>query len=228
VDLAQIVSAQERLVTYDMPSTVLTLPLGPLGTNCYLLGDPASGEAAVIDPGYDAPRVLAAAARANLQIKIVLLTHAHFDHIGGVAGVLEATHVPLALHPGDLPLLRVQGGAQAFGIEQPPCPDPDLELQAGQAIEVGGLRLETLFTPGHTPGHVSFYERTEGLLFDGDVLFQGSIGRTDLPGGSYDILLRSIREQLLTLPDETIVYPGHGEATTIGDERWGNPFLTPG
>ena len=205
--------------------TVLTLPLGPLQTNCYLLGDPASGEAAVIDPGWDAPAVLAAAERASLHIQTILLTHAHFDHIGGVASVLEATGAPLALHPLDLPLLRVQGGAQSFGFEMPACPDPSVELQAGQIIEVGALRLETLFTPGHTPGHVSFYERQAGLLFDGDVLFQGSIGRTDFAGGDLETLMRSIREQLLALPDETIVYPGHGEATTIGDERWGNPFL---
>ncbi len=208
-----------------MPSTVLTLPLGPLQTNCYLVGDPASGEAAAIDPGWDAPAVLAAAERAGLRIKIVLLTHAHFDHIGGVAGVVEATGAPLAMHPLDLPLLRAQGGAQAFGIDMPPCPDPTLELQAGQVVEVGALRLETLFTPGHTPGHVSFYERREGLLFDGDVLFRGSIGRTDFPGGDHPSLMRSIREQLLPLPDETRVYSGHGQATTIGHERWGNPFL---
>jgi glyoxylase-like metal-dependent hydrolase (beta-lactamase superfamily II) len=209
-----------------MPSTILTLSLGPMGTNCYLFGDPASREAAVIDPGWDAPRVLAAAGEANLRLKIVLLTHAHFDHVGGVAGVVEATGVPLALHPLDLPLLRQKGGAAAWNIPMPDCPDPTVELRAGDLIEVGRLRLETLFTPGHTPGHVSFYERSEGVLFDGDVLFQGSIGRSDFPGSSHAALMRSIREQLLALPDETVVYPGHGDPTTIGDERWGNPFLT--
>jgi glyoxylase-like metal-dependent hydrolase (beta-lactamase superfamily II) len=197
-----------------------------MGTNCYLFGDPASQEAAVIDPGWDAPQVLAAAARVDLRIKIVLLTHAHFDHIGGVAGVLEATGVPLALHPLDLPLLRQKGGAMAWNIPMPACPDPSVELKAGDVIEIGRLRLETLFTPGHTPGHVSFYERAEGVVFDGDVLFQGSIGRSDFPGSSHAALMQSIREQLLALPDETVVYPGHGEPTTIGDERWGNPFLS--
>jgi glyoxylase-like metal-dependent hydrolase (beta-lactamase superfamily II) len=190
------------------------------------VGNPAAGQAAVIDPGWDAPAVLAAAARARLQIAIVLLTHAHFDHIGGAAGVLAAVEAPLALHPLDLPLLRLRGGAGAFGVDVPACPEPTLALQAGQVIEVGALRLETLFTPGHTPGHVSFYERREGLLFDGDVLFQSGIGRTDFPGSSHAVLMRSIREELLTLPDETIVYPGHGPPTTIGDERWGNPFLS--
>jgi hydroxyacylglutathione hydrolase len=209
-----------------MPATVITLSLGPMGTNCYLLGDPASGAAAVIDPGGDAPIVLDAAARAGLKIGIVLLTHAHFDHIGGVAGVIEATGVPLALHPLDRPLLRLRGGALLFGVDVPASPDPTIDLQAGQAIEVGALRLETLYTPGHTPGHVSFYERREGLLFDGDVLFAGSIGRADLPGSSQAELMHSIREVLLALPDETIVYPGHGSPTSIGDERWGNPFLT--
>jgi glyoxylase-like metal-dependent hydrolase (beta-lactamase superfamily II) len=209
-----------------MAVTLITLSLGPLETNCYILGDPDSKQAAVIDPGWDAPKVLAAAEGAGLQIKIVLLTHAHFDHIGGVAGILEATAVPLALHPLDLPLLRQKGGATAWGIPMPACPDPTMELKAGDVIDVGRLKLETLFTPGHTPGHVSFSERTEGVVFDGDVLFQGGIGRYDFPGSSYEALMSSIRDQLLALPDETIVYPGHGEPTTIGDERWGNPFLS--
>lgn len=208
-----------------MSATILTLPLGPIQTNCYVLGDPDSKLAAVIDPGWDAPQVLAAVSQAGLTIQIVLLTHAHFDHIGGVAGVIEATGVPLALHPLDLPLLRERGGAKAFGIPMPPCPDPTLELAAGQVIEVGRLRLETLFTPGHTPGHVSFYERAEGVVFDGDVLFQSGIGRYDFPGSSYRDLMSSIRNELLALPDETVVYPGHGGPTTIGDEREGNPFL---
>ena len=208
-----------------MPATVITLPLGPIQTNCYIVGDPASRDAAVIDPGWDAPRVLASAQAAGLAIKIVLLTHAHFDHIGGVAGVVETTRVPLALHPLDLPLLRELGGAKEWGILVPPSPDPTIELQPGQVIEVGRLRLETLFVPGHTPGHVAFYERDEGILFDGDVLFQQGIGRYDFPGGDYATLMRSIREQLLALPDETVVYPGHGDPTTIGNERRGNPFL---
>ena len=208
-----------------MTATLITLPLGPIQTNCYLLGDADSGMAAVIDPGWDAPQVLRAATKAGLTIQIVLLTHAHFDHIGGVAGVIDATGVPLALHPLDLPLFREMGGAREWGIPLPPCPDPTIELQAGHIIEVGRLRLETLFIPGHTPGHVGFYERGEGLLFDGDVLFRQGIGRYDFPGSDYAALMRSIREQLLTMPDDTTVYPGHGEPTTIGDERRGNPFL---
>ena len=209
-----------------MPATVITLPLGATATNCYLFGDPVTKEAAVVDPGYEAPRVLAAARLCGLRIKIVLLTHAHFDHIGGVAGVVETTGAPLAMHPLDLPLLHAKGGATLWGIPMDTPPDPTMDLKPGDVIEVGRLRLATLFTPGHTPGHVGFYERAEGILFDGDVLFQGSIGRTDLPGSNHDTLMKSIREQLLTLPDETIVYPGHGGPTTIGDERWGNPFLS--
>ncbi|MBI3760860.1 MAG: MBL fold metallo-hydrolase [Chloroflexi bacterium] len=208
-----------------MTAKVIILPLGPIQTNCYLLGDPASGEAAIIDPGWDAPQVLAAVKKAGLRIKIVLLTHAHFDHIGGVAGIVEATGVPLALHPLDLPLLRELGGAKAWGIPMEPCPEPDILLAPGQVLEIGSLKLEILFVPGHTPGHVAFYERREGIVFGGDVLFRQGIGRTDLPGGNYATLMSSLREQLLTLPDDTIVYSGHGEPTTIGDERRENPFL---
>ena len=131
----------------------------------------------------------------------------------------------LALHPDDLPLLNAGGGAIFFGIQAPPIPDPAIRLETGQEIAVGELTLRVLHTPGHTPGHVTFYEPKEGAIFDGDVLFAQGIGRTDLPGGSYETLMRSIDEQLMTLPDDTIVYPGHGPATTIGRERASNPWL---
>ncbi len=202
-----------------------TLPVGALQTNCYVIGGEETRLGAVIDPGGDAGDIIAAVERHQLDIKYVLLTHAHFDHIGGVADVIDATHAPLALHPADLPLLRARGGAGLWGIVVRPCPDPDIELADGQEIEVGTLRLRVIHTPGHTPGHVTFYEPAAGAAFDGDVLFQYGIGRTDFPGSSYQQLMDSIRNRLFALPNSTVVYPGHGAPTTIEDERWNNPFL---
>jgi glyoxylase-like metal-dependent hydrolase (beta-lactamase superfamily II) len=180
---------------------------------------------AVIDPGGDAAEILSAIERDGLTVKYILLTHAHFDHIGGVADVVEATHAPVAMHPSDLPLLRNRGGAALFGIFIRPSPDPDVELAGGQVIEVGTLRLRVLHTPGHTPGHVTFHEAQARAAFDGDVLFQQGIGRTDFPGSSFQQLMDSIRNELFTLPDDTTLYPGHGPFTTVGDEKWSNPFL---
>ena len=166
------------------------------------------------------------AATLDLTIQVVLLTHAHFDHIGAVADVVTATGAKVALHPLDLDWLRLNGGADAFGFSIRPVPEPDALLEHGQHIDVGTLSFETRHAPGHTPGHVVFVEATQHAVFDGDVLFAGSIGRTDLPGGDYDTLIASIRDQLLTLPDDTAVYSGHGPPTTIGIERVTNPFLT--
>ncbi len=204
---------------------IKTLAVGPLGTNCYLIGCEETGEGAVIDPGGDAPVILAAVEEAGLTIRYVLNTHAHFDHIGANADVVAATGAPLGLHPRDLPLLRARGGADLWGFPLKPSPLPDLALADGQVLEVGQLRLRVLFTPGHSPGHVSFYEPTAGVIFDGDVLFWRGIGRPALSGGDYRTLMESIHRRLLTLPDETVVYPGHGPATTIGEERRSNPFL---
>ena len=204
---------------------IKTLPVGPIQTNCYLVGCSETLEGAVIDPGWDAPAILAAAQAARLTIKYVLNTHAHWDHVSANADVIEATGAQLAIHPDDLPLLRARGGADMWGIPVRPSPEPDVELGEGQLIQVGELKLQVLFTPGHTPGHVSFYEPDAGALFDGDVLFKQGIGRTDLPGGDPHALMRSIREVLMPLPPETVVYSGHGPQTTIGEERWANPWL---
>jgi glyoxylase-like metal-dependent hydrolase (beta-lactamase superfamily II) len=155
----------------------------------------------------------------------VLLTHAHFDHIGAVADLVEATGAPLAVHPGELPLLRARGGAAAFGLDLRPVPAPDVLLEPGRPLSAGSLAFDVLFVPGHTPGHVAFYHAAGQAVFSGDVLFQQSIGRTDLPGGDYDRLMRSLRDVMLRLPDETVVYSGHGPATTIGAEKLENPFL---
>lgn len=201
------------------------LPVGLLETNCYLITCPRTREAALIDPGWDDPSILEAIRKREASVKIILLTHAHFDHIGGVSAMIRATGAPLALHKDDLPLLRVKGWADMWNIPIPPCPDPDRFLEPDETLEIGSLRLKVLFTPGHTPGHVSFYEAEHSVLFDGDVLFKQGVGRTDIPGGDAAQLLDSIRRVLFALPDEVIVYPGHGPATTIGEEKRLNPWV---
>ena len=208
-----------------MPIEIISLALGPVQTNCHLIADTEAKTAVVVDPGGSGEKILALLSDKQWALKYVLLTHAHFDHIGGVADLVAATRAPLAIHPLELPLLRAGGGAALFGIHPPPCPEPDVQLQPRQVIEAGALRFQVLFVPGHTPGHVAFYEATAKAVFSGDVLFKDSIGRTDLPGGDYDTLMRSLREVLLTLPGDTTVYSGHGPATTIEDERKLNPFV---
>jgi hydroxyacylglutathione hydrolase len=204
---------------------VKTLPVGLTQANCYIVGCEKTKLGAIIDPGDEGKRILEAVDDSGLKITHVLLTHAHFDHIGAADEVVKATGARLALHPQDLPLLNAGGGATFFGLPSPPIPDASLQLEADQEIAVGELTLRVLHTPGHSPGHVTFYEPNQGVIFDGDVLFAQGIGRADLPGGSYETLMRSIQGSLMTLPDETVVYSGHGPATTIGRERVMNPWL---
>jgi hydroxyacylglutathione hydrolase len=204
---------------------VVTLPVGLIQTNCYIVGCEETKEGAIVDPGGNPERILAAVKRYGLAIQYVLNTHAHFDHTDANGAIVEATGAPLAIHPAELPLLKASGGAALFGLYADPSPPPDLELHDGDELEVGTLRFRVLHTPGHTPGHVCFYEANEGALFDGDVLFYRGIGRTDLPGGNPRQLLHSIVDVLFALPDETVVYSGHGAATTIGEEKRLNPWL---
>jgi len=204
---------------------IKTIPVGMTQANCYILGCEETKMGAVIDPGDEGERILEAVEGSGLKITHVLLTHAHFDHMGAGDEVVKATGAPLALHPEDLPLLNAGGGAIFFGLPSVPVPDVSIQLTADQEIVVGELTLRVLHTPGHTPGHVTFYEPNQGIIFDGDVLFAQSIGRSDLPGGSHETLMRSIEESLMTLPDETVVYSGHGPETTIGRERVMNPWL---
>ena len=204
---------------------VETLLVGPVQTNCYLVGCEQTRQAVLIDPGWDAELLLQSAKALGLTIQLILITHAHFDHIGAVADVVDATGARVALHPLDLDWLRLNGGADIFGFKIRSVPTPTIELAHGQRIEVGTLSFETRHAPGHTQGHVVFVEARQRAVFVGDVLFQGGIGRTDLPGGDYGTLIKSIRAQLLTLPDDTKVYAGHGPPTTIGIERETNPFL---
>jgi len=210
-----------------MAIEIVTLRLGIVQTNCYIVGDTASGAAVVIDPADDAPAILRAVAARGWTVGHILATHAHFDHVLAADDLRRATGAPFRLHEADLPLLRAmpQTG-QLFGLELPPAPEPDGFVAAGERIAAGGLALEALFTPGHSPGHVSYVLAADQTVFSGDCLFQGSIGRTDLPGGNHGQLLRSIREQLLPLGDAYRVAAGHGPWTTIGAERDTNPFLT--
>jgi glyoxylase-like metal-dependent hydrolase (beta-lactamase superfamily II) len=204
---------------------VKPLPIGPIQTNCYIIGCTETKLGAVIDPGWDAPTILSEAESAGLSIQLVLNTHAHWDHMAANAELLAATDAQLAIHSNDLPLLRAKGGADLWQIPVTPSPDPDIMLTDGQTLEIGQLEIRVLFTPGHSPGHVSFYEANAGVVFDGDVLFKQGIGRTDLPGGDHQQLMHSISTVLMALPPETIVYSGHGPATTIGEERLNNPWL---
>jgi glyoxylase-like metal-dependent hydrolase (beta-lactamase superfamily II) len=207
---------------------VLTYPGGPFQENGYLLICPDSGTAAVVDPGATAPEIARDIRSRQLDVEAVFLTHAHLDHVEGLPDIRAVTDAPIHLHPGDRPLFdAVQAQAAAFGLHIRELPPPDEELIPGRAVGFGSCSLEVRFTPGHAPGHVIFYSAEYELALVGDVVFQGSIGRTDLPGGDFQTLMRSIREQVLTLPDETRLFTGHGGNTTVGLERRGNPFLIP-
>lgn len=208
--------------------SIVTLRLGPVQTNAYLVADGSTGEAVVIDPAAEGDLILEQAARRGWQISNIWLTHAHFDHLAGAAAIARGCNPapPVALHPDDHWLWRNQGGAQLFGLRIDPGPEPAIDLAHGQILHLGELELEVRHTPGHSPGHVIFYCAAEGVVFCGDTIFQGSIGRTDLPGGDYQTLITSIQTQILTLPDETRLLSGHGPATTVGRERVYNPFLS--
>jgi hydroxyacylglutathione hydrolase len=201
------------------------LHVGPLQTNCYIVGCEDTKEGAIIDPGGDAKRILAEVERLGLKIKYVINTHGHFDHTLANKGVVKATGASLAIHSADAPALTEGGGAFFFGVIGKASPPADTILEEGQVLTLGRIELKVLHTPGHSPGSICLYSEEEGVLFDGDVLFNAGMGRYDLPGGDYRVLMESIK-RLLTLPDDTIVYPGHGPATTIGHERRNNPFLS--
>ncbi|MBI4279622.1 MAG: MBL fold metallo-hydrolase [Armatimonadetes bacterium] len=201
------------------------LSVGPVQANCYVVGENEGGRGLVIDPGDESPRILEVVARHGLRIAAVVCTHAHFDHIGAVAEVCRATGAPFLIHTGEREMLEAapERAEMMLGIRIPAPPTPDRWLAEGDEVTAGTLRFRVAFTPGHAPGHITLIG--DGVAFDGDVLFAGSIGRTDLPGGSLEVLLRSIARTLLVLPDETVLYPGHGPPTTVGRERLTNPFL---
>ncbi len=212
-----------------MTIKILCLPLGPLQTNCYVLACTATGQAAVIDPAWDGRTIAKAVENQGWVLSHILLTHAHFDHVGGLGELKEISGAPIYIHPEALPMLeRAPTAAAMWGFAVEPPPPADVLLTGHETLQIGEITVSVLFTPGHAPGHVCFYVANEDVVFDGDVLFQNSIGRTDLPGGDYDLLMQSIYQQLMPLPDDTLVLSGHGPTTTIGDERQNNPFLTQG
>ncbi|PLX92926.1 MAG: MBL fold metallo-hydrolase [Desulfuromonas sp.] len=203
---------------------VETLAVGPLQVNCYLVVCSRTKDALIIDPGDEGDRILEKVNALGAKVKMVVNTHGHFDHVGANHQVIAATGVELCMHREDLPLLKVAAKqAQGYGLPGVESPDPKRFLDNGDLVEVGDLSFEVIHTPGHSPGGICMYG--EGHLFSGDTLFAGSIGRTDLPGGNMDQLLRHIRSQLMVLPEATIVHPGHGPDSTIGREKSVNPFI---
>jgi len=206
---------------------IVTLTLGPFQTNTYLVADSDSGDAAVIDPSWDGELILSEAQSRGWRIAHLWYTHAHFDHIGGAGAIADALNpLPLvALHPDDHVLWRAGGGGALFGFDIDPGPEPTIDLYQGQILRLGSVIFEVRFTPGHTRGHCIFYVAESKVCFCGDLIFSGSVGRTDLPGGDFATLERSIREQIFTLPDDTRLLSGHGPETTVGEEKQFNPFV---
>lgn len=204
---------------------IRTLPVGPIATNCYIVSD-ENGDAFVVDPGYEYEPILEAT--EGLRVSHILLTHAHFDHIGGVQAIKEKTGALVLIHELEAdwlvdPYLNMSAHRSEYCPWEVTGPPADRTLRDGDVIEILSESIEVRHTPGHSPGHVSFV--MGDVVFGGDALFYGSVGRVDIPGGDGPTLIRSIREKLLTLPPETSVLPGHGPPTTIGDEAKSNPFL---
>ena len=205
------------------------LTVGAFAENSYVVGCSATGRGVLIDPGGEIDALLDAAGGRGLSIDAIWLTHAHLDHVYGVGEAVNRTGAPVALHPDDRRLYDAapeQGRAFGFPIE--PLPEPDVELRPGEDLRLGALSVEVLHVPGHSPGHVAFWFPSDRLVIAGDVLFAGSIGRTDLPGGSYTTLMESIRQVIVPLGDDVRVYPGHGPPTTVEIERTTNPFILEG
>ncbi|MFH1022248.1 MAG: MBL fold metallo-hydrolase [Planctomycetota bacterium] len=208
----------------EMDLVVRGVAVGPLETNAWIVGSRRSGDGVVIDPGADVDLIRAAARKVGISPRRILITHGHFDHVGAAAALSRATGAPVYLHREDsFWIERLVEQTEAFGFPAPEKPVVGGYLAEGEEVSAGGIPLKILHVPGHSPGHVAFV--TEGHVFAGDCLFAGSVGRTDLPGGSAEILISSIRKKLLVLPETTAVHPGHGPDTTIGREKRDNPFL---
>jgi len=203
---------------------LIRLIVGPLQVNCFILADEKTRDAVVIDPGDDAADILKIIRDKDLSVKYIVNTHGHFDHIGANKAIKEATGAELLIHEGDAPVLAsASRQSTAFGLNPVSSPQADRFVKHGDVITAGEVSLTVLHTPGHSPGGICLLE--QGMVFTGDALFAGSIGRSDFPGGDLMTLLHSIKTNLMTLPDDTKVFPGHGPASTIGDERRDNPFL---
>ena len=206
---------------------IVSFTLGPAQTNAYLVADSDIREAVVIDPSWDGHIILDAAKKRGWRIGHMWYTHAHFDHIGGAGAIADALNpLPLvALHPNDHVLWRAGGGGAIFGFDIDPGPEPTIDFYHGQILKLGNVEFEVRFTPGHTLGHCILYVASAGICFCGDLIFAGSVGRTDLPGGDWDQLVESIKTQVFTMPDDTRLLSGHGPETTVGKEKASNPFV---
>ena len=201
--------------------------VGPIMSNCFIVGDEKTAEGAIIDPGAEPEKILQKAGETGLNIQCIIATHGHFDHTAAVQKVKGALGCPFLLHRDDLFFVKdSKEAARRWGFEIDQVPDPDRFMEEGEFIRLGELELEVLYTPGHSPGGISLYVAKENVLFAGDTLFYRSIGRTDLRQGSMEDLTRSIQEKLYSLPDDTVVYTGHGRPTTIGEEKTENMFVT--
>jgi hydroxyacylglutathione hydrolase len=202
------------------------LTVSPFQENCYVIGDEESMTGAIIDPGDEAARIALTVERVGLEISQIIVTHSHIDHVGAVAQLVDEYVCPVLMHnEAEAMLKTVPQQAMMMGMRFGKVPKVDRHIGDEEILEVGSLRLRSLYTPGHAPGHLAFLVEDEDTVFSGDALFAGSVGRVDLPGGSMEVLMRSISERLLILPDETRVLSGHGPETTIGRERVSNPFL---
>ncbi|MGB9144308.1 MAG: MBL fold metallo-hydrolase [Acidobacteriaceae bacterium] len=203
-----------------------TFPVGPLACNCTIVGDEETGEAMVVDPGDNIPRILARLMDLRLTLKQIVVTHAHIDHVGGAVKLKRATGAPMLLNQNDLPLLKMMDTQAAWlSVPTPEVAEPDQSAEDAMVVGLAAYPATVLHTPGHTQGSICLHFAEQRLLLAGDTLFAGSIGRTDLPGGDGRQILRSLHDRVLTLEDATRVIPGHGPETTIGEERAGNPFL---
>jgi hydroxyacylglutathione hydrolase len=200
--------------------------VGQVQENCFLLRRDGAGKALIVDPGDDAPRLLKAVDELGVKVEAILVTHCHFDHIGAVAPVAEATGAPVYVSEIEKPVLAdIMSYVPWSGFGPYESYEADFTLRGGETLDLAGFRLDVLFTPGHSPGHLTYSIPDESAIFSGDVLFEGSVGRTDLPGGNWETLLASIRGLVETLPEETTVFPGHMGITKLGIERQTNPFL---
>lgn len=209
------------------PMIFETVVVGQMGVNCFILGCEETKEGIVVDPGADADRVLASVKKSGLSIKYVINTHGHFDHVGGNRRLLEATGAKLLIHEADVYFLsRAAEVAAAYGLTTEDSPKPDALLEDGMVVKFGSHQLKVLHTPGHTPGGCCLYLEREGKVITGDTLFADGVGRTDFPGCSHEALIEGIRNKLFTLPDPTLVYPGHGPSSAIGHEKLHNPYVS--
>lgn len=205
---------------------IKTMVVGPIAANCFIIGDKETNEGAIIDPGGDAERILRVVKETGLDIKFIVGTHGHFDHNAAMKQIKQDLECDFLMHKSDLLFVqRSKKSAMNWGIDIEQVPDPDKYIEEGDILKLGALELKILNTPGHSPGGICIYIQSENILFSGDTLFYGSVGRTDFDGGSMEELIKSIKEKLYTLPDDTVVYTGHGEQTTIGEEKIHNMFV---